>query len=130
MEKLTDLVTRLEKILVNEFHLIMTLHALTKEERLALVQSEITSIETVVKRKEAALDELSQLDHQRRTVIGELAAILGLRSPYPTLLDLSTVIESESGERFRHLGEGIIALNTDIRYLTRGNTALVENVLE
>ena len=80
MENLQDHLITLEDILVQEFRAYQTLHNLTKEERQFLSRGDASSLEPVVEKKEVVLDELNQLEDQRRMIVPKLAEIAGLQS--------------------------------------------------
>jgi hypothetical protein len=56
--------------------------------------------------------------------------VLEIRSPAPTIADVSATLQSDTGNRLNRLREGIIALTAEIRDLTSGNQALAYSALE
>jgi flagellar biosynthesis/type III secretory pathway chaperone len=129
-EKTLEHLNALEDVLVKEFRLCQNLHALTKDERAALAKNDVSSLLTLVERKEALLDELGQLDDSRRTLTQETSQQLGLNIESPTLTDILPAIDLDSATRLGHLREGILALMNEVKDLTHGNRALAVTALE
>lgn len=126
----STLVTNLEELLVNEFRLCQSLHAICGEERQALIGYDISGLSRLVERKEALLDELGQIDDRRRMVVQELATLYHLTSSMPTIAEVAATLPPEPGRRIQHLREGIVALAEDIGELSRGNQALALTALQ
>jgi len=120
----------LEDLLAQEFRLYQDLHALTKDERQALAKNDVPALSVVVERKEAILDEMSQVAEARRAMVGELALGFGITAQFPTVADLSARLTPEMSGRLKRLREGILALAIDVRDLTRGNQSLALVSLE
>jgi flagellar biosynthesis/type III secretory pathway chaperone len=125
-----ELLNALEDVLVREFRLSQNLSVLTKEERNALMIQDVTSLLTLVERKEALLDELGQLDDSRRMIIQETSALLDIKTESPSVADIISVVDADTSTRFSHLREGILALMNDVRDLTQGNRVLATSGLE
>jgi flagellar biosynthesis/type III secretory pathway chaperone len=125
-----SLITALEDALVKEYRTCQALYNLTKDERQALVKIDLECLSSLVEQKEALLDEMGQLDDQRRMLAQELASVLHMRAAAPSIAEIAAVLNSESGKRISRLREGIVALTADIRDLTSGNQALATAALE
>lgn len=130
MDKTPSMVTSLEDVLVQEFRACQNLHTLTKDERVALFQNDVTKLTDLVEHKEALLDELGQIEDHRRMIVQNLAQSFGVQSSSPTIAEISAVLNSEPSDRISRLREGILALTGDIRDLTDGNQALAISALE
>lgn len=124
MEDIPGMVTTLEDILVKEFRLCQSLHNITKDERLALTKNDVPVLSTLVEQKEALLDDLGQMEEQRRMISQYLGEVFGIRTDSPSLAELSTSLSVDVGGRITHLREGIIAIAEEIKALTSGNRAL------
>jgi flagellar biosynthesis/type III secretory pathway chaperone len=124
----------LEDLLVREFRACQTLLNLTKDERQALAKNDVQALSALVEQKEAWLDELGQVEDQRRMLVQEIArqiaGRLPLISPSPSVAELAAALEPEVGERVNRLRDGISALSGEIRQLSSGNRALAASALE
>ena len=120
----------LEDLLVREFRACQTLLTLTKDERQALAKNDVRALSTLVEQKEAWLDELAQIEDRRRMVVQEIARLLPLISPTPSVAELAGALEPEVGGRINRLRDGITALSGEIRELSSGNRALAASALE
>jgi flagellar biosynthesis/type III secretory pathway chaperone len=130
MNEPSSLITTLEDLLVREFRVCQSIFTITKDERLSLSKNDVATLSTLTEQKEALLDELGQIEDQRRMVAQELSNPLGINSPSPTIADISAVLNSEVGSRISRLREGILALAEKTRNLTGGNHALAISALE
>lgn len=130
MERLQEQLTALEDLLVKEFRACQALHALTKEERQALTAGDTDILSRLVEQKEAQLDEMSDLEGKRRSLVQELNRLLGLNQDTATLTDLLAALPVESSGRLSRLGEGILTLLVDVRDLTHGNRAIASTAME
>jgi flagellar biosynthesis/type III secretory pathway chaperone len=126
----SSMLNNLEDLLVREFRACQTLLTLTKDERQALARNDVWALSTLVEQKEAWLDELAQIEDQRRMVVQELARQIPLKSPTPSVADLAAALEPEVGGRMDRLRDGIGALSGEIRELSSGNRALAASALE
>jgi flagellar biosynthesis/type III secretory pathway chaperone len=130
MDNTPKVITTLEDLLVNEFRACQSILSLTRDERQVLTRNEFATLPAVVEQKEALLDELSQIEDQRRMVAHELAQKLGIVSTSPTIAEIATALPPEDGRRINRLREGIVALSGEIHELTSGNRALAVSALE
>src|SRR5688500_14493465 len=130
METPLPLLTNLEELLVREFRTCQTLYELARVERAALASSDINQLASSVEKKEALLDDLGRLGERRRSAAQYLGAELGLPAHSSSVADIVAVLDQEKGEQLSRLREGILALMTRIRDLTRGSVALAEEGLE
>ena len=130
MNDIPGMINNLEDLLVREFRICQSLHSLTKEERLALSSVNVATLSTIVEQKEALLDDLGQIEDNRRMIAQNLATIYGIQSSTPTIAEIARAINSEIGARMNHIREGILALADEIRVITSGNRMLAMTALE
>jgi hypothetical protein len=130
MDESTTHLTTLEELLVREFRACQVIHALTREERQALTRNDTRAVSAAVEEKEALLDELGQVEDQRRMLAQDLAHELGISGASPSIAEIATALGPEEGGRINRLREGILALSGEIRELTSGNRALAVAALE
>lgn len=130
MDDIHSLVITLEDLLVMEFRTCQSIHNLSKEERQALSKSDIPTLEKLVEQKEAALDELGQIEDKRRMIAQNLGQEFGIHTDGPTIAEIADRLPQETGNRINHLREGIVALSEDIRVITSGNRVLAATALD
>jgi flagellar biosynthesis/type III secretory pathway chaperone len=126
----SSMLNNLEDLLVREFRACQTLLTLTKDERQALAKNDVRALSALVEQKEAWLDELAQIEDQRRMVVQEIARQFPMISPTPSVADLASALEPEVGGRMDRLRDGIGVLSGEIRELSSGNRALAASALE
>jgi flagellar biosynthesis/type III secretory pathway chaperone len=129
-----ELLSTLEELLVKEFRACQSLHTLTRAERQALSQplssGDIHRLCGLVEEKEVLLDQLGQLEDERRMLVGEIAAQTGLRAEQPTLAELLEFLKVPEAGRISRLRDGILTLSANVREMTSGNLALAGTALE
>lgn len=130
MNDILTLAATLEDLLVQEFRTCQSLHQLTKEERRALSQNDLSALEVILEQKEVVLDELGQLEDRRRMVAQNLGDQVGLKHTNPTITAICQALNNEMGRRIRHIKDGISALAEEIKIMTSGNHALAMIALE
>jgi flagellar biosynthesis/type III secretory pathway chaperone len=130
IDKKQDLLNTLEDLLVREFRACQVLYDLSREERAAISNHDITRMLCLVEDKEAVLDELSSLDDSRRMTSQEMGSLLGLAVHAPTVADLLPALSVENASRIGRLREGILTVMDKVRDLNRGNHALASGELE
>jgi flagellar biosynthesis/type III secretory pathway chaperone len=124
MEDIPGMVTSLEDILVKEFRICQSLQSITKDERLALTKNDVPALSTLVEQKEALLDDLTQIEDHRRMLSQNLGEVFGIQATSPTLTEISSSLNADTGGRINHLRDGILAIAEEIKVLTSGNRAL------
>jgi flagellar biosynthesis/type III secretory pathway chaperone len=128
--ELLELLNTLEDLLVKEFRASQALFNLTRDERSALAGNDVQVLLTLVEHKEALLDEMAQLDDSRRMITQKIQSHLGLDNATPSLQDIISSLDTETGKRLGNLRSGILTLLAKIRELTHGNRALATTALE
>jgi flagellar biosynthesis/type III secretory pathway chaperone len=127
---LQKLQKNLEAFLVQEFRTCQSLAGYTKNERQALLSNDVDALLSIVEQKETSLDELYNLENQRRELMGEIASEAGLQLPDPAYTDIFPYLEVELAERIRRIQEGMLVLLNNIGKLNFGNNALALSALE
>lgn len=130
MNDILTLAATLEDLLVQEFRTCQSLHQLTKEERQALSQNDLSALEVILEQKEVVLDELGQIEDRRRMVAQNLGDQIGLQHTTPTITAICQALNNEMGQRIRRIKGGISALAEEIKIMTSGNHALAMIALE
>ena len=113
----------LEQALVRQFKLLKDVVAITKKERLSLL-NEPDFVLRMVEDKEALLDQMSLMEDQCRKTVQEISLLLELHSENTSIQDLLPFFEPEDARRVRTLSEGISSLASQARELNRANQAI------
>jgi flagellar biosynthesis/type III secretory pathway chaperone len=130
MDDYPSLVYTLEDLLVKEFRICQLIHSISKEERQALSRTDANTLEKLVEQKEAALDELGQIEDKRRMTVQDLGQEFGVESDRPSIAEIAGWLPVEIGNRVNHLREGIVALSEEIRVIISGNRTLATTSLD
>lgn len=130
MDGVPEYLTALEDLLVKEFRTCQSLHTLTREERQAVSGGDVDALLCLVEQKEALLDELGNLEDQRRALTQDLAQGVGLKKTSPSWIDVLRQVEPGVSGRLANLQEGILAMLASVRDLTHGNRALAASAME
>lgn len=119
-----ELLPGLESAMVREFRLSQSLLNLSREERRALLHSDVPRLLVLAEKKEDLLDRLAGLAEVHQQAADLLAN-------YDDALDASgsadsghLVMHPDAGLRLRHLLEGSRVLASQVRDLAQGNRAL------
>jgi flagellar biosynthesis/type III secretory pathway chaperone len=123
-EERNEVLVSLEAVLVNEFRVYQTLRDLTLEERQVLLEGRGQNLMSIVDKKEELLDELTQMEAKRNLIIDRIVDIFEIDIKYENLGELLDVIKAEPIRRLQRLRQGLVALQTEIRDINRGNAAL------
>ena len=129
-ETKSDLLTELEGTLVREFRTCRALQDLVKEERRLLMAADVNNLSRMVEEKEILLDQLHQIEEQRRLVTVKLAGIFQDISGTPSISELIPHIDEPISRRLEHLYTGIGTVITQVREFNHGNQALALNGLK
>ena len=129
-EERNDVLISLEAVLVNEFRVYQSLRDLTLEERQVLLEGRGQNLMSIVDKKEELLDELTQMETKRNQLIDKIADIFDIQQNYENLGELLDYIHAEPIKRLQRLRQGLVALQTEIRDINRGNAALASLNLE
>jgi flagellar biosynthesis/type III secretory pathway chaperone len=119
----------LEEVLVRQFRSLQELIALTKKERVCLL-NEPEAIIQVVEDKEVLLDSINLLEDRCRKIVQELSLSVSLRSENTSIRDLLPFFKAEEASRVKNLSEGITSLASQARELNRANQAIAATKME
>lgn len=114
----------LEQALVKQFRMLQKLADLTKQERASLLNDGADQITRFVEEKEAALDQLSLIEDERRMLMQELSLHFRLQGDDLSISALIPLINPDQAVPLRRLSEGINSLVHHVRDMTYGNQAL------
>jgi hypothetical protein len=123
----------LESLLVKEFRACQTIYSLTRAERQALANSDISRLFELAREKEMVLDRVSVLETTRMKHLRSLDQRYKNNTPdqeAQILAALLARVRPEDAERLRMLQQGILTLTAQVQDLTRGNHALAAYALE
>ena len=120
----------LEGVLVNEFRTCQSLQDIVAGERLALSQGNVPKLSNLVEEKEVLLDQLGQIEDERRKAVQELSLALEENSETPTVFSLLSRLNSEVAGRLGRLCDGISTIVGQVRQYNDGNQALAASALE
>ncbi len=125
MKAESALISEVEGLLVRQFQISQDLLALTREERRALLTDDVHNLALLVERKEALLDEFSQLDEMSRMRFALLAEKFALQPPASScLMAIAPHLSPRTARRWVRLCQGISTLKAEIMDLTPGNQSL------
>jgi flagellar biosynthesis/type III secretory pathway chaperone len=130
MDEYPTTVYMLEDLLVKEFRACQLIQHISKEERQALSKNDVQALEKIVEQKEAALDELGQIEDKRRMTVQDLSQEFGVLTERTTIAEIARQLPMDIGNRINHLREGIVAISEDIRVITSGNRLLATTALD
>lgn len=125
-----DLVITLEGILVKEFRTCRTLQQLVRQERQLLTTADVDALAELVEDKEVLLDELNQIEEQRRLIVEQLAEAYPDIEESPSVSDLLPYLDRAASRRVDRLYTGIGTVIEQIREYNHGNQALALNGLK
>lgn len=119
------LISEVEGLLVRQFQISQDLLAATHEERRALLTGDVHNLSLLVERKEALLDEFSQLDEMCRMRVTLLAQKFAIQGRVGScLMEIAPHLSPRTARRWFRLCQGISALKAEIMDLTPGNQSL------
>lgn len=128
-DKYTSGQFELEQVLVRQFKMLKDMVALTKKERVSLL-NDPDSVLSVVEDKEALLDSMTLLEDRCRRIVQEISLSLNLRSKATSIQELLPFFKPENARAIRNLSEGISSLASEARELNRANQAIALTKLE
>lgn len=119
---------RLEKALVLEFRASQALFAITKTERLLLVNRDFNPIARLMEQKEACLVELKQWMDERRVLVRELRKRQTQETSFLPFDQFLCQIEPAAAQRLIQLESGVQTLLEQTKSLIEGNQALAQAI--
>jgi flagellar FlgN protein len=128
-DKFTSDQFELEQVLVRQFKLLKDLIALTKKERISLL-NDPDAVLGIVENKEALLDSMTLLEDQCRQIVQDISLSLELHSENTSIQALLPYFKAEDARTIKNLSEGISGLASQARELNRANQAIALTKLE
>lgn len=119
---------RLEKALVLEFRASQALFAITKTERIYLVNRDFNPIARLIEQKEACLVELERLMEERQSLVRELRKRQTQETSSLPFDQFLIQLEPAASQRFIQLESGIQTLLEQTKSLIEGNQALAQAI--
>ncbi len=118
------LIEEMAAVLVKIFRLFQSLLSLVKEERQFLVESDAEAVDNISGKKQEILFSLESMEQERLLKSNELALAFGIEDNNGLFSELLKRISHPGVERVRHLQQGILSLQKEIREINSGNYAL------
>jgi len=119
----------LEEVLVALFRALQELLALTKKERVSLL-NEPDHIMQIVEDKEVLLDKISSLEDKCRLMVEKLSLALDLHLDTLSIQALLPHLKPEDASRINNLSEGIRSLAAQTRELSHASQAIALTKLD
>ena len=116
--------SELETVLVKLFRLCQELLAIVKKERQYLIDGNVDELEEVFITKSTLLTNIESLSGDQEKIVRKLSTAPGASERMVPLSELLAKVESVSSERIKHLQQGILSLQKEIREFNGGNFAL------
>lgn len=129
VDELTQNRYELEQTLVLLFRSLQELLALSKKERISLL-NEPDQILQIVEDKEVLLDKISMLEDKCREIVQELSLQLNLRLENTSIQALLPFLKPEDATRIKNLTEGIYSLTSQARELNHASQAIALTKLD
>ena len=120
----------LEGVLVEEFRALQAFLALTRDERRALAEGDLRTLQALLPRKEAGQAHLKRLEVARTSALQAWAQSASPAELPRTLAEILPQLEAGVSRRLASLREGILTLAAELEDLNRGNQALAASALE
>jgi hypothetical protein len=128
-DELTKNRYELEQVLVLLFRALQEMLALSKKERVALL-NEPDHIQQIVEDKEVLLDRISMLEDKCREVVQGLSLQLNLRLEETSIQALLPHLKEEDSIRIQNLTDGIYSLTSQARELNHASQAIALTKLD
>jgi hypothetical protein len=119
----------LEQVLVTLFRMLQELLALSKKERIALL-NEPDQILKIVEEKEFLLDKISLMEDKCRQVVQELSLSLEIHQSDTSIQSLLSFFKPEDATRIKNLSDGIHSLADQARELNHSSQAIAITKLD
>jgi flagellar biosynthesis/type III secretory pathway chaperone len=129
-DELTKNRHELEQVLVSLFRNLQDLFALSKKERMSLLNEPADQIQQIVEDKEALLDKISVLEDKCREVVQELSLALNLHQQDTSIQSLLPFLKAEDAARIKNLSDGIQSLAGQTRELNHISQAIAVTKLD
>ena len=119
----------LEQILVMLFRTLQDLLALSKKERISLLNGP-EQILQIVEDKEVLLDKISVQEDKCREVVQELSLALDIHQEDTSIQSLLPFLKAEDASRIKNLSDGIQSLAIQTRELSHASQAIAVTKLD
>jgi hypothetical protein len=119
----------LEQVLVLLFRTLQELLALSKKERISLL-NEPDQIQQIVEDKEALLDRISVLEDKCRGIVQELSFSLDIHEADTSIQSVLPFLKPEDASRIKNLSDGIYSLASQARELNHASQAIAVTKLD
>ena len=119
----------LEQVLVLLFRALQEMLALSKKERISLL-NDPDQIQQVVEDKEVLLDRISMLEDKCRQVVQELSLSLEIHLEETSIQALLPYLKEEDAIRIQNLTDGIYSLTSQARELNHASQAIALTKLD
>ncbi len=119
----------LEQTLVTLFRTLQDLLALSKRERISLL-NEPEQILQIVEDKEVLLDRISVQEDKCREVVQELSLALDIHQEDTSIQSLLPFLKAEDASRIKNLSDGIQSLAIQTRELSHASQAIAVTKLD
>jgi flagellar biosynthesis/type III secretory pathway chaperone len=126
----TEIIAKLEKLLVNQFRKLQELINITRQERETLPSNDANAIMQLVETKETILDQLSLMEDSRKMYIHELSSVLDVQIKNFSLNELLPHLGADDAARLSRLNDGIASLVSQARDLNYGNKVLAVSMVD
>lgn len=128
-DELTKSRYELEQVLVLLFRSLQDLLALSKKERISLL-NDPTQILQIVEDKEVLLDKISTLEDKCRQIVQALSLSLNIRLEETSIQALLPFLKPEDARRIKNLTDGIYSLTAQARELNHASQAIALTKLD
>lgn len=129
VDELTKNRYELEQVLVLLFRALQEMLALSKKERISLL-NDPDQIQQVVEDKEVLLDRISMLEDKCRQVVQELSLSLEIHLEETSIQALLPYLKEEDAIRIQNLTDGIYSLTSQARELNHASQAIALTKLD
>jgi len=129
VDELTKNRYELEQVLVLLFRALQEMLALSKKERISLL-NDPDQIQQVVEDKEVLLDRISMLEDKCRQVVQELSLSLEIHLEETSIQALLPYLKEEDVIRIQNLTDGIYSLTSQARELNHASQAIALTKLD
>ena len=119
----------LEQVLVLLFRTLQELLALSKKERISML-NDPDQIQQIVEDKEVMLDRISVLEDKCRQLVQEFSIALEIHAENTSIQSLLPYLKPEDASRIRNLSDGIHSLASQARELNHASQAIAITKLD
>ncbi len=129
VDELTEKRYELEQVLVLLFRSLQEMLALSKKERVSLL-NDPDQLQQIVEDKEVLLDRISMLEDKCRQVVQEISLSLNIHLKETSIQALLPHLKDEDAIRIQNLTDGIYSLTSQARELNHASQAIALTKLD